>query len=224
MEEPVAAARVLVGELFPAARWAVLGGSVLTDARTAGSDLDIVVCLPENPALPHRRSLRWNGWPVELFVHDTVTLEHYLAKGRDERRPSLHRMLATGVTVAGHDRDAAGVRATCAATLADGPPALGEVEMARMRYLLTDLLDDLAHSRDPAETVAITAALWSWAAELALQARRQWVGGGKWLLRELRDLDERLAGRWVTAHGDPLAVAALAGEVLGWVGGPLFDG
>jgi len=38
--DPVADARGAVTERYPDGRWAVLGGSVLTGARTAGSDLD----------------------------------------------------------------------------------------------------------------------------------------------------------------------------------------
>jgi hypothetical protein len=79
------------------------------DADRAG-DLDIVVCLPGDPGLPYRQSLRWHGWPVELFVHDEDSLQPYLAKDLAARRPALHRMLATGHLVGGHGDDAARVR------------------------------------------------------------------------------------------------------------------
>jgi hypothetical protein len=222
--EAPAAAGAVVGELFPTARWAILAGGVLTAARTPGSDLDIVVCLPEDPGLPFRWSLRRDGWPVELFVHDRLSLEHYLARNRAERRPALHRMLATGHIVAGDADEAARARNRCALVLADGPDPLPEDERRRLRYGLTDLLDDLAHGHDPAETVAITATLWRATAELALSSARHWLGTGKWLLRELRDLDAGLAARWVAAHGDPARTAALAAAVLDRAGGALFDG
>jgi hypothetical protein len=78
-DDPLAEARELVAQLFPHARWAVLTGSVLTAHRTPGSDLDLVVVLPDDdPAAPHRDSRYWRGWPVELFVHDAATLAHYL--------------------------------------------------------------------------------------------------------------------------------------------------
>ena len=73
--DPVIDARELVLELFPGARWALLTGSVLTEHRTGGSDLDIVVVLPDgDPLAPHRSSRHHRGWPVELFVHDEATL------------------------------------------------------------------------------------------------------------------------------------------------------
>jgi hypothetical protein len=222
-EAPTAAAAA-VGVLFPAARWAILAGGVLSAARTPGSDLDIVVCLPEDPGLPYRWSQRRDGWPVELFVHDRMSLEYYLAKDRAARRPALHRMLATGHVVAGDADEAGRARDRAARILADGPDPLTGDELQRLRYGLTDLLDDLTHGHDPAEAVAIVASLWTATAELALHTARHWLGSGKWLLRELRDLDADLAARWVAAHGDPAATAALAAEVLDRAGGALFDG
>jgi hypothetical protein len=51
-----------------------------------------------------------------------------------------------------------------------------------------------------------------------------WTGNGKWLLRELRDLDAGLADRWLAAHGDTTAIASFAGEILDRACGPLFAG
>lgn len=224
MNDALAAARVVVHELVPAALWAMLAGGVLTEQRTAGSDLDIVVCLPDDPGLPYRRSVRRYGWPVELFVHDRPSLEYYLEKDLTARRPALHRMLATGHVVAGDAAGAVQIHDRCAVVLAEGPARLDGAELDRLRYGLTDLLDDLAHSRDPAETAVIAATAWICAAELELHASRHWLGGGKWLLRELRDLNPGLADRWVAAHRDPIAIAMFANSVLDRIGGPLFDG
>jgi hypothetical protein len=50
-----------VFELFPQVRWALLTGSVDTNMRTAGSDLDVVVVLPDDDPwapLRCRRSAR----------------------------------------------------------------------------------------------------------------------------------------------------------------------
>jgi hypothetical protein len=224
VDEPLVAARTLVAEVFPRARWAMLAGSVLTNHRTAGSDLDIVVLLPDGAGAPCRRSLVWHGWPVDLFMHDAASLEHFIALNLAERKPSTPRMCATGVLVTAPDPHAEEARVRCAAALAAGPSPLDRPERERWRYVLTDLLDDLTHGRDPAEQIVITTALWLDTAELALHDARHWIGRGKWLVRELRDLDPVLAARWVAAHGDSAAVATLAAEVLEAAGGPLFDG
>jgi hypothetical protein len=220
--DPVSDARDVVAELFPQAVWALLAGSVTTAQRTAGSDLDIVVLLPEgDPQAPHRDSRHFRGWPVELFVHDEVSLAHYLAKDLPGRRPVMHRMVASGVPLAG---DPGQWRDRCARTLAAGPDPLSDAELASRRYLLTDLLDDLTHAADRGERAVIATIAWITIAEQALAMAAHWTGSGKWLLRELRDLDAELADRWLEARDDPDAIAALIRLVLGNHGGPLFDG
>ncbi len=220
--DPLTDAADLIAEQFPQARWAILSGSVLTSRRTPGSDLDIVVLLPDNdPEAPHRDSQRWRDWPVELFVHDKASLNYYLGKDLPARRPSLHRMVATGLALTG---DAAATQAHCAEVLANGPTPLSDAEREHLRYQLTDLLDDLTHASDPAERAAIAGALWSTSASQALAFNNHWRGTGKWLLRELQDLDADLADRWIAAYGDPAATAAFGQHVLEQAGGPLFAG
>ncbi|MEV6969632.1 nucleotidyltransferase domain-containing protein [Hamadaea sp. NPDC051192] len=221
-DEPVAVARDLVLELFPLARWAVLAGSVLTAHRTPGSDLDIVVVLPDGDSqAPHRDSRYYRGWPVELFVHDEQTMTYYLDKDVAERRPVLHRMIATGLPILGDPGDRP---ARCARVLAAGPRGLSDADREYVRYGLTDLLDDLAHAVDAGERTVIATALWTASAQQALALAGHWTGTSKWLLRELRDLDAELAGRWLAASGDPVATAKFAREVLDTAGGPLFEG
>jgi hypothetical protein len=216
VSDPVRDARELVAERFPDAVWALLTGSVLTSARTDGSDLDIVVMLEDGPG--RRESLHHRGWPVELFVHSPGRLATILANELAARKPSTHRMLARGVTLAGDPGD---LPARCAGRLADGPGPLTAAERDRQRYVLTDLLDDLRHVGDPGERAVLVATLWTETARAALAFDGWWVSGGKWLLRELRERDPGFAERWLAARDEP---AALAAEVLERAGGPLFDG
>src|SRR5262245_8432547 len=205
--DPLTDARDLVRELFPQARWAVLGGSVVTAARTAGSDLDIVVLLPDDdPASPARDSRRFRGWPAELFIHDRKTLDHYLDKDLTRRQPSLLRMVAGGVPLLGPDGDLDEVQTRCRAVIAEGPPPLPAEDLALARYALTDLLDDLVHSTDLGETAIITARVWEQTAGLAFDVAGHWRGQGKWMVRELRDLDPDFAHRWLVAQHRPRVV------------------
>lgn len=224
-DNPAADARDLINDRFPEARWALVTGSIMTSQRTSGSDLDIVVRLPDDhPQAPHRESLRWRGRPAELFVHDRATLDHYLTTEVADRKPSLCRMIATGTSLLGEDAELTALQAECAALLAAGPAPLSKAEQDRARYGLTDLLDDFDHSADSGEAKVIAHDLWSSTARLALDVASQWRGTGKWLLRELRACDPELAARWLAAHGDDEATAALAREVLQRAGGPLFEG
>ncbi|MFF5081456.1 nucleotidyltransferase domain-containing protein [Actinoplanes sp. NPDC000266] len=215
--EPVDVAREIVEDRFPGADWALLTGSVLTAARTAGSDLDIVVMLPPG-GTAHRESLRHRGWPVELFVQTPERLTEFLARELAARKPSTHRMLARGAVLVGDPGD---LPARCARVLADGPGPLPAGERDRLRYGLTDLLDDLGHATDPGERLVIAATVWTEAARACLAFAGRWISQGKWLLRELRELDPGLAERWLAARDEP---AAFTAEVLDRNGGPLFEG
>ncbi|GAA2709686.1 nucleotidyltransferase domain-containing protein [Actinoplanes palleronii] len=214
--EPVDVARELVADRFPDAAWALLTGSVVGPHRTAGSDLDIVVMDESDPG--HRESLRYRGWPVELFVHTRERLDGFLEREKAQRKPSAHRMLAHGVVLFGDPGD---LPSRCARVLAEGPGPLTGAQHDWLRYSLTDGLDDLQHATDPGERTVIAAGLWTGTGEAVLSLAGRWVSSGKWLLRELREHDPEFAERWLAARDDP---AALAGEVLTSAGGPLFEG
>ncbi len=221
--DPVEDARALVSARFPAAIAAFLGGGVLSARRTPTSDLDIVVLLPGPPA-PYRESVRWRGWPVELFVHDEQSLARFFVQDAARRRPTLARMCSSGVVLAGPQAKTDQMRERGAAIVAAGPPPVSRPELDSYRYGLTDLIDDLTGSRDAGEIAVIGWHVWTATAELALLLAGRWGGSGKWLLRELRDADPDLAERLVAAVGHPARLTELADEVLSRGGGRLWDG
>jgi hypothetical protein len=221
--DPQADADALVADRFPAALAGYLGGGVLSASRTPTSDLDIVVVL-DGPPAPYRESLRWRGWPVELFVHDPASIQTFFARDAARRKPTLARMVADGVTLADRGGAAAAIRERARRVLAAGPPALTSAELELCRYGLTDLLDDLAGSTDEGETLVIGWHVFVAAAELALLQSGRWLGGGKWLLRELRAADPVMADSLLAAVGSPARLADVAGQVLSRSGGPLWEG
>ncbi len=223
MDDPVADAQALVAERFPAARAAFLGGGVLSARRTMTSDLDIVVVIDGSPA-PYRESLRWRGWPVELFVHRVDGIGAWFAKDAAERLPTLARMCAGGVILADADGSGAAILAQAEAILAAGPPPLSPDELDAHRYGLSDLLDDLAGSTDAGETIVICWYVVKATAELVLLTAGAWIGGGKWLLRELRQADLELADELIAARDDPIGLSAIADRVLDRAGGRLWAG
>jgi hypothetical protein len=221
--DPVTDARALVAERFPDARAAFLGGGVLSARRTATSDLDIVVLLAGPPA-PYRESVRFRGWPVELFVHDEQSMAYYLADDVAGRAPCMPRMCAQGVVLVDVDGLAGQITAQATALLQAGPPPLPGSELDGCRYGLSDLLDDLAGCTDPGELQVISWHVFTNTARLALLRAGHWLGSGKWLLRELRDLDPGLADRLLGAIGDPARLTEVADEVLAGTGGRLWEG
>ncbi|MEV0621073.1 cupin domain-containing protein [Nonomuraea sp. NPDC050404] len=222
--DPVTAARAFVEEMFPGALYAYVGGSVLTERRTGTSDLDVVVVLDGLPR-PYHETLRWHEWPVELFVHSETSLAAYIDKGFDLRRPTLARICADGAVVA--DRTggrASDLQSTLAEQLAAGPSGLTTDQAERFRYVLSDLLDDLSGATDPGELTFIAWEVVQATARMALGVGRAWQGNGKWLLRELRTHDAKLADELLATRDDPARLAAVASDVLARAGGRLWEG
>ena len=228
--DPVTAATSFVGEHFPQARAAFLGGSVLTPLRTPTSDLDVVVLL-DGPPAPYRETFEHAGWIVEAFVHTRASLDAYWDRDASQRRVcSLLRMCAESVVLVDRDGVAEEVRATAAERIAAGPPPLDDGRRDAMRYALTDLLDDMAGCDDEQEIVLIANLVVQKAGELALAVGGRWSAGGKALARALvqhdPDLLERLLDghRHVVLYGDTAVLHRAAVDVLQRSGGPLLVG
>lgn len=225
-------ARELVAEQFPDALAAWLGGSVVRDAATATSDLDITVLLAGPPA-PFRHSITHAEWPVELFVHTPGSLAHYRAKDVERRQPSIFRLVGESIVLVDVDGDGARLQRESLDLLADGPPPLTEDEVRTQRYGVTDLIMDLEGATAPAEQMIIAAPLLQAAGTLLLTGAGRWTGTGKGLLRELRRYDATQQTAWakdlpqglIVIHtGDVQPMITTCDLILEPHGGRLFDG
>lgn len=226
--DPVAVATDLLAETFPEAHAAFLGGSVLTGRRTPTSDLDIVVVL-DGPPAPYRETLLRDGWVVELFVHTPTSLRHYWRQDAVARRAPLLTMSAEGHVLLSRKGAAERYAAEARASLRAGPDRPPADLVDQQRYTATDLLDDLRGTADPVELGYVAAALVNATSELLLLAENRWSGTGKWLARQLAQVDDGLPARLVAAQrsalaGDTSALEAVVVDVLRRCGGPLREG
>lgn len=231
--DPVETARAVVGRRCPDAVQAWLSGSVVRGTATSTSDLDVMVLLPPGrDADAHRESLVVDGWPVELFVNTERVVRWFLAQEIARRSPNTARIVADGVPLLPGTAGEA-LQRTAAELLSAGPPPVPPAALARMRYGLTDLLDDLAGSSPGPLRSAVVVSVWRETAELLLAAYARWTGGGKWLVREVQALDAergsafagRLdAGLHAALAGDAGPLVAVADEVLAPLGGRLWAG
>jgi hypothetical protein len=232
LKQVVATAKALVTERFPEARAAWLAGSVVSGEATPTSDLDVTVLLPGPPA-PFRESLAHDGWPVELFVHTRESVSHWIEKDLERRRPTLVRLISSGVVLLDADGTGVALAEECAMILAAGPGPVSDADRDALRYALTDLLDDLADCTDPVTAAAVAFATWEQAVKLLLALDGRWWGTGKWLVRELREYDAahatsyalRLHAALVSAvERDPVLLTVVAEEILEVAGGRLWAG
>ncbi len=224
MTSPLSAARAFVEEHYPDAVMAFLGGSAATGTATATSDLDVLILLRDDLGdVAFVETTTHQGWLVEAFVYGPVAAEHWIRRGREERRPVLDTLAASGLILTGNAQ-ARDWAEHARRVLAVGPGAPEPADVDRRRYGLSSLVDDLEGSGDPAESYVIAATAWREAAELALLATDRWLATGKWLIRQLRHGDDYGLIRWAAGERDLQELSTICRVVLDVAGGYLQHG
>lgn len=194
---------------------AFLAGSVAKGTAGPGSDIDAVLIYNHLHAAVRETHER-HGVTIELFLHDPDTLAYFWEADRQAGKPSLARMVANGLPIAGDPGLIEELKRQAQAVLDGGPPALTEEEMRARRYLISDLAADLAQPRSKAEQLAIGARLYIELADFTVRAAGGWTGSGKGLAKALLRLDPMLATAFDHAFGD-LYTNQDGGEVLALV-------
>jgi hypothetical protein len=228
-DEVVRLAIRVLADRYPKADAAFVAGSFLRGEGSPTSDIDLVVL---HSSLPHayRESFLFNGVPVEAFVHDPETLSWFLEQDRKEGHAPLIGMLAEGVLIGPRQDAGISFKQRGLHMLAAGPPPLSAEALMRLRYAITDKLDDLQADRPSVELIAIGAALHPLLAELALRGNGRWNGSGKWNARLLSQFDHSVSERFEKAFlslyngSDSRSVLRLADTLLEPHGGRLFAG
>ena len=90
----------------------------------------------------YRESFRAGGYPVEAFVHDPETLWSFFAQDATAGVPSLARMVLEGRGMPAPTALSRAAKARADAVLLAGPPPLDAAVEQRLRYVVSDLLDD----------------------------------------------------------------------------------
>ncbi len=226
---PIEAARGVWRERYAGARVLFLGGSVMRGEATPTSDLDVVVVYEQLPNA-YREAFVHGGWPVEAFVHDAETLEHFFESNRRSGLPVLMSMVWEGVEVPEASEFSARLKRRARELLEAGPPSWDEDELTLRRYRLTDWVDDMRFPRSAEELVATGAYLYKDVAEFYFRTRGLWSAHSKTIPRRLRQTDAAFAEKFLGAF-DALftekragPAAALVEELLEPFGGLLFEG
>src|SRR5262245_34934349 len=177
-------------------------GSLVRGEGTAYSDLDLVVVYRE---LDHayRESFRFDSLPVEAFVHDPSTLEYFfLEVDAPSGVPALPQMVIDGVEIPGPTAISRALKERAAALIAAGPPALDDESERRMRYFVSDLLDDLRAPRSRHESIAAGARLYEQLATYVLRRRGLWSARGKSIPRRLAQADAGMGAAYCDAFAE----------------------
>ena len=221
-------AKQLVERMFPNCEVALLAGSVVRGEATKTSDLDIVV-FDNSIMSSYRESLMENGWPAELFIHNSTSYHAFFLSDCERGHPSLPNMVSEGIVLKDNG-SAKVIKDEARKLLAQGPAKWTLKEAEQKRYFLTDVLDDFIGSDNPAEELFIASALAQQLGEFVLRMNRQWTGTSKWLVRALKRYDGEFASRFTGALDhyystrEKEALIELTESVLRANGGRLFDG
>jgi len=227
--EPIEAARRIFRERYEGARVLFLAGSLMRGEATPTSDLDIVVVYERLPNA-YREAFVYEGWPVEAFVNDAETVEHFFESDRRRGLPAMMSMLMEGVEIPEASEFSSELKRRASEIFEAGPPPLGEDEMHLRRYRLTDWVDDIRHPRSPEELVATGAYLYSDAADFFFRSRNLWSSHSKTIPRRMREADALFAERFrhafdaLFAEKNNAPAIVLVEELLAPFGGILFDG
>lgn len=217
-----------VEDRYPGADLAVVAGSTSRGSRTATSDIDLLLIgdrlFVDESRISEASTQRFEGEVFEVFAYSPVGFDEWADRGIAQHRPVTLHMLVEGIVIRDDGR-AAALREKWRRVL-DRGPSMSAKESAFRRYVITDVLDDLADAEDPLERHVEASVLFERIAELMLLDAGRWIGSGKWLPRRLRDLDRERADRLSEplVAGDHALFAARVADELDRAGGRVQEG
>jgi hypothetical protein len=227
--KPEETAKRVFESKFPEAKVIFLAGSVVRGEGTAFSDLDLVVVF-NHVKTAWRDSFYFEGWPVEVFVHDLETLRYFFTELDSlDGIPSLANMVVQGIEVSDKTEFSGQIKKMAQETIEAGPPAWSPKDFQRARYGVTDLCDDLRAPRSPGEVVATTVQLYNALSNFFFRSQRIWGAKGKHIPRRLKQVAPETAEKFEFAFQsafskhDTTLILSLAEEILKPHGGFLFE-
>src|SRR4029453_7405087 len=138
--------------------------------------------------------------------------------------------VAEGVEVPEPNELSRALKRRARAILDSGPPPLDTQAEARLRYVVTDVLDDLRDAWSYDELLGTGSQLFEVLANHYFRSRGLWSARGKSISRALVRQDTALCDTYCRSFehlfktGDPQQVIRLAEQLLENAGGSLFDG
>lgn len=226
--EPMEAARLFIDTYFPNCNAAVLAGSVVRGQATATSDLDIVI-FDEKIGSSYRESMMEFGWPIEIFVHNLASYKDFFLMDYNLAKPSMQRMITEGIVLK-DDGVLQVIKQEAEKMLVEGPKEWPEETIRTKRYFISDVLDDFIGSDNEQEVIFIASTLSFLLHEFVLRVNKQWIGTSKWMVRSLRQFDQKFANEFIDAFEtfyrtrEKENIIVLTERVLKPYGGKLFTG
>ena len=217
-------------EKYPDAKVIFLAGSVMRSEGTSTSDLDLVVVYRKLPNA-FRDSYRYDGWPVEAFVHDPETLKYFFSEfDAPSGYPSLASMVSEGVEIPSASTFSLALKEMADESLKAGPKPWTSKDIESARYAISDLIEDIKDPRNVHEMHATASQLYFALANFYFRSKGLWSAKGKTIPRRLQKVDAEFSAKFLSAfdttfrNGSPDGIVSLATDLLKNYGGFLFEG
>jgi hypothetical protein len=187
------------------------------------------VIFDSNLQSAYRESLIEYGWNIEVFVHNLTSYKEFFKSDCERARPSLPKMVSEGIVLKDSGIMEA-IKQEAKDLLAKGPAEWSAETIRIKRYFITDALDDFIGCSMRGEEIFIANTLAELVSEFVMRTNRQWIGTSKWVIRSLRNYDEKFADQFVNAFdifyktGHKEKIILMVDEILQPFGGRLFQG
>lgn len=222
-------AQKIMSERYPDALLGLCAGSIVRGQGTETSDIDLVV-IYTHLKNGFRESFTFEGWPVEVFVHDFETLNYFFELDSNDGTPSLQQMVVESLVVHGSQDEAQKVKDLASKIIQSGPPSLTEDDIKNRLYGITDLVDDLKSHRSRVEGIGIVNRLYEQLGHFILRSQNDWSGNGKQLSRAMekylpdqgQEFNEAFEDFFKNNQSQKILI--LADKIVSKHGGYLFDG
>jgi predicted nucleotidyltransferase len=207
-------AKTFIQNHYPQAEVVILAGSFVRGEETSSSDFDIVI-IDQSIKSSFRETHRQNGRIIEVFVHSYDSCLQWFDKDLDRKKPSLQNMVMEGVLVAGNDELLAELKAIAIKQIQNGPALFSQTELEDLRYLISDVLDDLIGSEASEEWIFIANDLVPPVLKLDMVMRGHWLASGKRIPRHYEAINRR-GYKSLVAALHCLYSKASKKELIGW--------
>lgn len=205
-------------------------GSVTTGNFTSGSDLDLVV-IYDHISNAYREAFAFEGWKIDAFIHDIETIRYFFEEvDRKSGMSVLPQMVVSGVLITPPSSLSDDIKRLATKIIDEGPPSWSREEIDKVRFHITDLLDDIVFARNRTERIASSAKLYEILATFYFRAQNAWQADGKAIIQYLKNQNFELAEIYrdafdeVFKHNNTKALETLVNTILEPYGGLLWEG
>ena len=225
LKDPLQTIHKLIKERYSEAETTFWAGSAARNQATKSSDIDLIVIYKNLPNA-YREAFIYDGWPIDVFVHDPSTLEYIFEEiDKETLIAATPRMIAEGIELPHATKLGRNLKLH-AQSIINSSPTITIDNLNTRRFHITDSLEDLQDSKNQHEQIAIIFDLYKKLAEFYLLSNGKWLGSGKQLAKLLAEHNPLIAKQFVLAFSkfDKMAITNLALEILKTHGGLLWNG